>query len=81
MALDVSGELRVSKHFRNTWMRKWGWDMNDLRDAIKHAYRTDAVGKNKHEVYTRHKCGGKSRKLVVVPDGNDLFVITGAQGT
>ncbi len=79
--LDFSLELRVSKHFRNTWMLKWGWDMRDLREALRHAYRTESVGKSKHEIFTRHKCGGKSRKLIVVHDGDALFVITGAQGT
>ncbi len=48
-------ELEVSKHFRNTWMKKWDWDYEDLRDAINHAYKTKKVGKKKYEVYIRKK--------------------------
>jgi len=25
----------VSKHFRNTWIRKWDWDQTDLREALR----------------------------------------------
>ena len=27
----------MSKHFRNTWMRKWDWDQTDLREALRDA--------------------------------------------
>jgi len=37
----------VSKHFRNTWMRKWDWDQIDLREALRDAVRVLRVGKGK----------------------------------
>ncbi|MDI6708573.1 MAG: hypothetical protein QME47_05770 [Candidatus Thermoplasmatota archaeon] len=45
----------MSKHFKNRWMRKWGWDYVELREAIKNAYKLDKVGKRKYEVYVRKK--------------------------
>ncbi|MDI6655176.1 MAG: hypothetical protein QME59_04745 [Candidatus Hydrothermarchaeota archaeon] len=43
-------ELSASKHFKNTWMKKWNWDYIDLRDAIKNAYKIDKVGKKKNNI-------------------------------
>ena len=48
-------KLEASKHFKNTWMRKWDWDYHDLRDAIRNAYETKKVGKKKYEIYIRKK--------------------------
>lgn len=72
--------LEASKHFKNTWMRKWNWDYLDLRDAIRGAYKIEKVGKTKYEIYTREK--GSSRKLVTVyyDEFGTLFVITGSEG-
>ncbi len=61
-------------------MRKWDWDMPELRQALLEAYRIECVGKAKYEVYTRCKAKGKSRKLIVVDYGDELFIITGAEG-
>ncbi len=71
--------IDVSKHFRNTWMRKWNWDHADLREAMREAYDVQKSGKNKWEVFVRKK-GGK--KLVIVHEAgtDEVFVITGAEG-
>lgn len=72
--------IDVSKHFRNTWMRKWNWDLNELREAIKNAYHIDKVGKKKYEAYTK-KDGSKKLIFVYYNEFESLFVITGAEGT
>ncbi len=63
-------------------MRKWDWDMNDLRIALKEAYKTDKVGKYKYEAYTKYRSRGKSLKLVFVvyEFSNELYLITGSEG-
>lgn len=72
--------IELSKHFRNIYMRKWGWDIFDLRDAIKMAYKVDKVGKVKYEIYTRK--GGESKKIIAVYDKEEkiMFIISGAEG-
>jgi len=78
---DLDKPLRVSKHVRNSWMRRWDWDMHTLRSALKQAYKIDKVGRRKYEVYTRYGARrGKSRKLIVVEYGEEIFIITGAEG-
>ncbi len=69
----------VSKHFRNTWMRKWDWDQTDLREALRAAHRVSRVGKGKWEIFVRKK---GHKKLVVVYDAeyDEVFVITGSEG-
>lgn len=77
---DFDKPLRPSKHVRNTWMRKWDWDMHDLRKALKDASRIDKVGRRKYEVYTRHRAAkGKSRKLIAIEYPEKIFIITGAE--
>ena len=73
---DVS--IDVSKHFRNTWMRKWDWDQSDLREALRGAYKVSKVGRDKWEVLTRKK---GEKKLVRVYDeqNKEVFVITGTE--
>lgn len=74
-----SCKLEASKHFRNTWMRKWDWDYGDLRDAIRDAYATDKVGRNKYEIHVRKK-GAKKLIVVYQWEFETLFVITGSEG-
>ena len=63
--MDTSGyKIRPSKHFILTWMRKWDYDVDSLRNALESAYKMDKVGKHKYETYTRAK--GKSRKLIFI---------------
>ena len=71
--------LEPSKHFRNTWMRKWDWDYVDLRSAIRDAYKVQRAGKDKYEIYVRKK---GERKLIAVYqwEHRTLFVITGSEG-
>jgi len=57
------------------WLRRWGWDYKNLRDAIMHAHRVELHGK-KYELYL-HKKGYK--KIIVVYDGR-ILCITGSQG-
>jgi len=69
----------VSKHFRNTWMRKWDWDQIDLREAFREAHRVSPVGTRRWEIFIRKK---GHKKLVVVYDSehDEVFVITGSEG-
>ena len=54
----------------------------DLRNALKEAYSTTKVGRNKYEVYTRYRAEmGKSRKLIAVEYPGEIFVIIGAEGS
>ena len=73
-----SCKLETSKHFRNTWMKKWGWDYEDLRVAIRDAYEAKKVGKKKYEIYTRKK-GGKKLVAVYYWEFETLFIITGSE--
>lgn len=79
-AYDIDNcAIEPRKHFRNKYMRQWGWDMFDLRQAIKEAYTIDQVGKKKYEAYT--KKGAGSEKIIFVYDKEDnvIFVISGAE--
>ena len=71
--------IDVSKHFRNTWMRKWGRDQFDHRDAIRDAYRVNHLGRNKWEILARKK-GAKKLVVVYEPASGEVFVITGTEG-
>ncbi|HLC65058.1 MAG TPA: hypothetical protein VJI46_02935 [Candidatus Nanoarchaeia archaeon] len=79
--MEVDGyKIRPSKHFILSWMRKWDYDTESLRNAIENAYKVERAGKNKYEAYTRSK--GKSRKLIFVKDEEykEILIITGAEG-
>ena len=80
--LDVDKPLRASKHVRNTWLRKWDWDMNQLREALRGAHKVNRVGSLKCEVYTRVGSGKRRiRKLILVEYPNEIFVITASEGS
>ena len=65
--MDLIGyEVRPSRHFILTWMRKWDWDIYSLRKAIENADKIEKVGKYKYEAYTKTK--GKSRKFIFILD-------------
>lgn len=72
-------ELNASKHFRNKYMRKWNWDFSDLREALKNAYKTEKVGKNKYEAYVERQ---HSKKIIFVYywEFDTIFVISGSEG-
>ncbi len=71
--------IDVSKHFRNTWMRKWNWDHSDLREALREAYKASKAGREKWEIFIRKR---GEKKLVIVHDeqAKEVFVITGVEG-
>lgn len=77
----IDYQIRPSKHFITTWMRKWNYDTLALQNAIENAYKIEKVGKYKFEAYFRAK--GKSRKLIFIKDdqSKEIFIITGAEGT
>lgn len=70
--------IDISKHFRNKYMQKWNWDMFDLREAIKNAYKSDKIGKKKYEIYTKHN-GSKKIIFVYYKEYDSIFVISGAE--
>jgi len=71
--------IEPSKHFRNTKMRKWNWDIHDLREALHDADRVVRRGRNKLEVWTR-KGGSKKLIFAYYPCDRLVFVITGTVG-
>ena len=78
--MDLRGyNVRPSKHFILTWMRKWNYDTNTLRQALEHAHEIEKTGKHKYEAYTRTK--GKNRKFIFIKDEErkEIFIITGAE--
>jgi len=82
MKFDIDAcKLSASKHFKNTWMRKWNWDYHNLRDAIKNAYKIEKAGKEKYEAYVRSKKSSKKIIFVYYEYFDEIFVITGAEGT
>jgi len=79
--MDIAGyKIRPSKHFILTWMRKWDYDVDALKNLLEKAYKIEKVGKHKYESYTTTK--GKSRKLIFIKDDEykEIFIITGAEG-
>ena len=72
-------KLEASKHFKNTWMRKWDWDYHDLREAIRNTHKTKKIGKKKFEIYIRKK-GEKKIIAVYYNEFNTVFIITGSEG-
>jgi len=76
-AVDFTKEIKPSKHFRNTWLRKWDWDINQLRSALLSS-KVEQIGKHKYEAYVKDKKG--SRKIIFAYTGDEIFIITGAEG-
>jgi hypothetical protein len=71
--------IEVSKHFRNTKMRLWDWDIHDIRDALRAPTRTSARGKVKLDVGVR-KGGSKRLVLAHYPEERIVIVVTGTEG-
>jgi hypothetical protein len=74
-------EVRIepSKHFRNLRMRKWNWDVNDLRDALRTPIKVLPRGRRKLEVWIR-KGGSKKLVLRYFREEGLVLVITGIEG-
>ena len=81
--MDISGyKIRPSKHFILTWMRKWDYNIDSLRNELESAYKVDKVGKHKYEAYTRYRASGRGRKIifVVYEEEKEIFIISGSEG-
>lgn len=72
--------VRPSKHFALGWMRKWGYDIQSIKNAIKNATKIEKVGKSKYEAYARLKKHGIKIIFVKDDDAKEIIVMTGAQG-
>ena len=73
-------KIRSSKHFILTWMRKWNWDIYDIRNALQRNYKIEKVGRNKYEVYIHSKYGSKKLIFILDEELNEIFIITGSEG-
>ena len=71
--------IEASKHFRKTWMRRWGWDYADVRDALRDCHRVSRTGRMKWEAFVRKK-GNKKLVFAYDEENQEVYVITGAQG-
>lgn len=71
--------LAATKHFVLKYMRSWNWDFNDLKDAIRDAYKIEKASQNKYELYCQ-KSGFKKIITVYYDEENKLLCITGSQG-
>ncbi len=79
--MDIKGcEIRPTKHFALSWMRKWGYDIPALTNAIQKATRIDKVGKSKYEAYVQLKHGGIKIIFIKDEETKQIIVITGAEG-
>ena len=79
--MDLIGyEVRPSRHFILTWMRKWDWDIYSLRKAIENADKIEKVGKTKYEAYIKTKMDSKKLIFIKDDDYKEVFIITGAEG-
>ncbi len=72
-------KISVSKHFALKYLRRWGWDFHDLRDAFREAYKIEKVGEIKYEIYVQ-KGGFKKVILVYYDFEEEIFCITGSEG-
>ena len=72
-------EIVATKHFALGWMRKWNWNVQTLRDAIRDTYKIDKAGKNKYEIYVQ-KSGYKKIITVYYDNENKIVCITGSEG-
>lgn len=72
-------EIRPTKHCILTWLRKWDWGIEEVRNGLTTAYKIDKVGNNKYEAYCN--CGKKSRKLIFARHESAIVIITCAEGT
>jgi len=71
-------KLAATKHFALKYMRTWGWDYHDLRDALSAPFRVDKIGTVKYEVYVR-KSGEKKIITVYLCDEDTLLCISASR--
>ena len=72
-------EVRTTKHFALKYMCYWNWDLQDLRDALRQAYKIEKINKQKFEVYVQ-KSGFKKIITVYYDEENIVLCITGSEG-
>lgn len=72
-------KLIVTKHFALDYMRSWGWDFHDLREAIGEAYAIEKTGKSKFEIYMQ-KSGFKKIITAYYDEDDELVCISGSEG-
>lgn len=72
-------KIIVTKHFSIKYMRNWGWNFSDLRDAIRDSYKIESVGKNKFEIFVQ-KSSFKKIITVYYDETDELVCITGSEG-
>lgn len=72
-------KLSITKHFSLKYMRSWGWNFHDLREAIREAYKIEKVGKEKYEIYCQTQ-GYKKVIVVYYNNENELVCVTGSEG-
>lgn len=77
---NILKDIRPSKHFRNTWLRKWDWDITDLRNALDESYKKVKIGKKKYEAYTKYRSKHRTKKIIYVEYEDEIFIITGTEG-
>lgn len=74
-----SFEIRPSKHFRNTKMRKWDWDVHDVREALAKPTKVVKRSSAKFEVWVR-KSGSKKLILACYSEERVVLIVTGTEG-
>jgi hypothetical protein len=80
LPFDVDAvRIEPSKHFRNLHIRKWDWDVHDLRDALQQPVRVVVRGGGKMEVWLR-KGGSKKLVLSYCREERLVLVLTGTEG-
>ncbi|MBI4146327.1 hypothetical protein HY489_03240 [Candidatus Woesearchaeota archaeon] len=72
-------KLVPTKHFARDYLQQWGWDTNDLREAIRQAYKIEQCGKTKYELYIQ-KSGYKKIITAYYDAENKLICISRAEG-
>lgn len=72
-------KLTVTKHFAIDYLRRWGWDYHELREAIREAYRIEKIGSSKFEIYVQ-KSGFKKIITAYYGEDDELVCISGSEG-
>ena len=72
-------KIDATKHFAKDYMRMWGWTIDDVRDALRVAYKIEKTGRNKFEIYT-NKSGYKKVITAYVALDDCIICISGAEG-
>jgi len=77
---NITKFIRPKKYFMNTWLRKWDWDITDLRNALYESYKKVKIGNKKYEAYTRYRSKYRTKKIIYVEYEDEILIITGTEG-